>query len=217
MLNTGFTSWLRDVLGKPWRSIDAPKVSCIRVECASRLDFCNVLFPLKKTQIETFAQLIVSVCVSVWLAVCRCVLEQQSRVAAASLAQYHDQLGARRRRLVLAAAAQTSAPLVYLLTCRHTHTHHNRFTALFPGPPRWAGARRELLEFMVQGKIKRGRHTEHPAGHHSIRTKQCPPASSPCFLQVGCPSCHPTVSVKALTASECINILCQKGSLAVNS
>ena len=26
--------------------------------------------------------------------------------------------------------------------------HHNRFTALFPGPPGWAGARRELLDFM---------------------------------------------------------------------
>jgi len=25
--------------------------------------------------------------------------------------------------------------------------HHNRFTALFPGPPKWAGARRELLDF----------------------------------------------------------------------
>ena len=29
---------------------------------------------------------------------------------------------------------------------RHHNTHtHNRFTALFPGPPGWAGARRELL------------------------------------------------------------------------
>jgi len=36
--------------------------------------------------------------------------------------------------------------------------HHNRFTALFPGPSGWAGARRELLDFMVQGKINRGRH-----------------------------------------------------------
>jgi len=27
------------------------------------------------------------------------------------------------------------------------HHHHNRFTALFPGPPWWAGARRELLDF----------------------------------------------------------------------
>jgi len=37
------------------------------------------------------------------------------------------------------------------------HHHHNRFTALFPGPPRWAGARRELLDFMVHGKTNRGR------------------------------------------------------------
>ena len=56
--------------------------------------------------------------------------------------------------------------------------HHNRFTALFPGPPGWAGARRELLDFVVQGKINRGRHTDHPAGCHSIWTKQCPPPPS---------------------------------------
>jgi len=31
--------------------------------------------------------------------------------------------------------------------------HHNRFMAPFPGPPGWAGARRKLLDFMVQGKI----------------------------------------------------------------
>ena len=31
--------------------------------------------------------------------------------------------------------------------------HHNRFTVLFPGPPGWAGARRELLDFMVQGRL----------------------------------------------------------------
>jgi len=60
--------------------------------------------------------------------------------------------------------------------------HHNRFTALFPGPPGWAGARTELLDFMVQGKIKRGRHTDHPAGRHSIRTSQCPPPPSPIFF-----------------------------------
>jgi len=32
---------------------------------------------------------------------------------------------------------------------------------------------------MVQGKINRGRHIDHPAGRHSIRTKQCPPLPSP--------------------------------------
>ena len=30
----------------------------------------------------------------------------------------------------------------------------------FLGLPRWSGARRELLDFMVQGKINRGRHTD---------------------------------------------------------
>jgi len=62
------------------------------------------------------------------------------------------------------------------------HHHHNRFTALFPGPPRWAGARRELLDFMVQGKINRGRHTNHPAGRHTNWTKQSPPPPSPSFF-----------------------------------
>ena len=71
--------------------------------------------------------------------------------------------------------------------------NHNRFTALFPGPPGWAGARRELLDFMVQGKINRGRHTDHPAGCHSIRANQCPPPPSPRFpwkWSLQCCSCN---------------------------
>jgi len=65
----------------------------------------------------------------------------------------------------------------------HTSTHtHNHFTALFPGPPRWAGARRELLDFIVQGKINRGRHTDHPAGRHSTWTNQCPLPPCPHFF-----------------------------------
>ena len=63
----------------------------------------------------------------------------------------------------------------------HTTPHHNRYMALFTGPPGWAGARRELLDFMVQGKINRGRYTDHLAGRHSIRTNQCPPPASPIF------------------------------------
>ena len=78
--------------------------------------------------------------------------------------------------------------------------HHNRFTALFQGPSEWADARRELLDFMVQGKINRGRHTDHPAGRHSIWTNQCTPPPSPIFLQARCTSCHPTNSIKALKA-----------------
>jgi len=78
------------------------------------------------------------------------------------------------------------------------HHNHNRFTALFPEPPGWAGARKELLNFMVQGKINRSRYyTDNPAGRHSVQTNQCPPPPSPTFLQAGCPSCRPTNSVKA--------------------
>ena len=80
------------------------------------------------------------------------------------------------------------------------------FYGPFPGPPRWASARRELLGFMVQGKINRGRHTDHLAGHHSIRTNQCPSPSSPHFLQTGCLSCRPTNSVKALKATSAFGL-----------
>jgi len=65
----------------------------------------------------------------------------------------------------------------------------------------WASARRELLDYMVQGKVNRGRHTDHPAGRHSIWTNQCSPPPSPHFLQAGCPSCRPTNSVKARKAT----------------
>ena len=84
--------------------------------------------------------------------------------------------------------------------------HHNHFTALFLEPPGWAGARREFLDFMVQGKINRGRHTDHLAGCHSIRTNQCPPPPFPHFLQAGCPSCRPTNSVKAVKATSAFEL-----------
>jgi len=48
---------------------------------------------------------------------------------------------------------------------------------------------------MVQGKINRGRHTDHPDGHHSIQTKQCPPPPSPMFYRPDAlPAAQPTVS-----------------------
>jgi len=89
---------------------------------------------------------------------------------------------------------------------KYNHHHHNHFTALFPGLPGWDGARRELLDFTVQGKINRGRHTDHPAGRHSICTNQCQPPPSPQFLQARCPSCRPTNSVKALKATSAFGL-----------
>ena len=71
--------------------------------------------------------------------------------------------------------------------------HH--FYALFPAPPGWACARREPLDFMMQGKINRGWHTDHPAGCHSIRTNHSPPPPSPIFYKPDALSAtQPTVS-----------------------
>jgi len=61
----------------------------------------------------------------------------------------------------------------------YNHHHHNRFTALFPGEP---VPEEKLLDFLVQGKINRGRQTDHPAGRHSIWTNQCLPPPSPIFF-----------------------------------
>ena len=80
--------------------------------------------------------------------------------------------------------------------------HHNRFTAPFPGPPGWAGARRELLDFTVQGKINRGRHTDHPARCHSIWTKQCPPPPSPIFYKPDALPAHQRTASKHWSTSE---------------
>ena len=45
-------------------------------------------------------------------------------------------------------------------------------------------------------EIYRGRHTDHPAGRHSIQTNQCPPPPSPIFLYGpdALPAAQPTVS-----------------------
>jgi len=73
--------------------------------------------------------------------------------------------------------------------------HHNRFTTLFPGPPGWAGARRELLDFMVQGRINRGRHTDHLAGCHSAWLTSAHLHHSPIFYRPDAlPAAQPTVS-----------------------
>ena len=71
-----------------------------------------------------------------------------------------------------------------------TQPHHNRLRPFFRDPPRWASARRELLDFMVQGKTNRGRHTNHPARRHFIRTNH-----PPIFYRLDAlPAAQPTVS-----------------------
>ena len=80
---------------------------------------------------------------------------------------------------------------------KQSHKH----TALFPGLPEWAGTRKVkstwilLKQETVSGSgirwaicksAPRSRLITTPALHYSV------------FLQAGCPSCHPTNSVKAL-------------------
>jgi len=89
---------------------------------------------------------------------------------------------------------------------------HNFFTSFFPGQPGWAGARRVLLDFMVQGKINRGRHTDHPAGRHSVWNNQCPPPPSPPFFYRpdALPAAQPTASKhwRQLVHSGYVFIMC---------
>jgi len=59
---------------------------------------------------------------------------------------------------------------------------HHIVTVLQPFFQDYAGEpvpKQKLLDFMAQGKINRGRHTDHPTGRHSIQTNQCPPPPSP--------------------------------------
>ena len=85
------------------------------------------------------------------------------------------------------------------------HHHHNHLRLFFQDHPGEPVPEENFWTMCLQGKINRGRHTNRPAGRHSIRTKQCPPPSSPCFSQAGCSSCRPTNSVKALKATSILH------------
>ena len=78
---------------------------------------------------------------------------------------------------------------------------HTRLTALCPGLPRWAGTRKikaiwilmkqetvsgSGISWAICKSAPRSRQITMPAPHHSV------------ILQAGCPSCHPTNSIKAL-------------------
>jgi len=80
---------------------------------------------------------------------------------------------------------------IYVYTKYHT-------TVLWPFFQDYPGEsvlEEKLLDFMAQGEINRGRHTDHPPGRHSIRTNQCPPPPSPVFYRPDAlPAAQPTVS-----------------------
>jgi len=62
----------------------------------------------------------------------------------------------------------------------HTTTIFRRFFRDHPGEP---VPEANFWTLWCKGKINSGRHTDHPAGRHSIRTNQCPPQPSPIFTE----------------------------------
>ena len=96
---------------------------------------------------------------------------------------------------------------VYFMLQPHWHNTHTQtsLTTLCPGLPGWAGTRKVkpvwilLNQETVSGSgiswaicksAPRSRQITTPAPHHSV------------LLQAGCPSCHPTNSIKALKANQ---------------
>jgi len=88
----------------------------------------------------------------------------------------------------------SSISLVYLQLLQATFTHNthtnNHFTALIPGLPGWAGARRNhLLDSMVEGEISEADTLTIRLGATPSGLISNPPPSSPIFY-TGCPSSH---------------------------
>ena len=85
-------------------------------------------------------------------------------------------------------------------TAEHTHT---RLTALCPGLPGWAGTRKvKPIWILLKQETVSGNGISWAICKSAPRSRQIAMLTpSPLsFLQAGCPSCHPTNSVKALKA-----------------
>ena len=77
-------------------------------------------------------------------------------------------------------------------------TTHTRLTALFPGLARWAGTRKvKPIWILLKQETVSGSGISW-ADLSAPRSRQITTPSV--FLRAGCPSCHPTNSVKALKA-----------------
>ena len=82
-------------------------------------------------------------------------------------------------------------------TLYHTATTPQPFYGPFSGTTRMSQCQKRTsgLYDAREDKIHRGRHTDHPAGRHSIRTNQCPPSPPPIFYRSDAlAAAQPTVS-----------------------
>ena len=99
--------------------------------------------------------------------------------------------------------SKSSSHLHTLVKHYHTHTHTHPFNGPLSGTTRvsryqkgkpiWILLKQETvsasgISWAICKSAHRSRQITTPAAHHSV------------FLQAGCPSCHPTNSVKALKA-----------------
>jgi len=87
------------------------------------------------------------------------------------------------------------------------HSTPQPFYGPFSGTTGVSRCQKRTLDFMVQGKINRGRHADHPDG----RTPSGLVTSAhlhhpPYFLQARCPSCRPTNIVKAPKATSAFGL-----------
>jgi len=90
----------------------------------------------------------------------------------------------------------------------HTHTHTHRHTHPFNGPfsrTTWVGRYQKGKTNLDFTEARDSKWQWHQLGHMqvctSLQTDNHTSTPSLSFLQAGCPSCHPTNSVKALKAS----------------
>ena len=81
--------------------------------------------------------------------------------------------------------------LLYTLTYVHamfsvSHTHtHTTVLRPFSGTIQVSRCQKRTSGLHGAREDHGGRHTDHLAGHHSIRTNQCPPPPSPVFYRPG--------------------------------
>jgi len=82
----------------------------------------------------------------------------------------------------------TSLVITNSVDNRIKSNHHNTTTILRPffrDHPREPVPEENFWTLSCKGRLTEGgRHTDHPAGHHSFRTNQCPPPPSPYFLRI---------------------------------
>jgi len=65
---------------------------------------------------------------------------------------------------------------------QHNDTTPQPFYDPFSGTTRVSRCQKRTSGLYGAREDNRGRHTDHPAGRHSIRTNQCPPLPSPIFF-----------------------------------